>query len=342
VRSLAGLVVTGVLMLLPATRAYAQVSVPTLTRSAFDVRPLRRSDIPMAAGAFAMHRADFRVLVDGQPVPYAVLALRVLPGQRVSITAQPGARLALDPAADRVLEFSSGRGEVVGPGEWTWHAPAAPGPTAIRVGLADRFVHLNVFVMHPRSLLQDGRLLGYRVGRYVQPRPGGTAPPPPTGFVAVRRADEDILLSPHFTVGQFQCKDPGDPRAFLFTRDLLIKLEVLLEALNVEGFETPSLYIMSGYRTPAYNRAIGNTTTQSRHLYGDAADVFVDVDGNGVMDDLNGDGASDRADVEILARIMERLEQQGRVAVGGMSIYRRAPHRGPFLHVDTRGRRARW
>jgi hypothetical protein len=28
--------------------------------------------------------------------------------------------------------------------------------------------------------------------------------------------------------------------------------------------------------------------------------------------------------------------------VGGLGIYGPAPHRGPFVHVDTRGRPARW
>ena len=320
----------------------AQEPVQTFVRPGSDLRPLRRGDLPIAGVDFEAHRAEFRVRVDGRPIPYSVMAIRVLPGQRIAVVAEPGARVPLDAAADRILEYGSGHAQTLGPGQWSWQAPAEPGPTALRVRLADRAVHLNLFVMHPRSALEAGRLLGYRVGSYAQPRAGGAAPARPDGFVAVRPLDHDILLSPHFVVGQFQCKDPGNPRAFLFTPELLIKLEVLLEAVNAEGYPTASLHIMSGYRTPAYNRAIGNTTTLSRHLYGDAADVFVDVDGDGRMDDLNGDGIGDRHDVRILADMVDRLEQQGRVTPGGMSIYRTASHRGPFLHVDARGRRARW
>ena len=47
---------------------------------------------------------------------------------------------------------------------------------------------------------------------------------------------------------------------------------------------------MSGYRTPFYNRSIGNQTRFSRHVYGDAADIYADDDGDGKMDDLDGDG----------------------------------------------------
>jgi hypothetical protein len=51
--------------------------------------------------------------------------------------------------------------------------------------------------------------------------------------------------------------------------------------------------VMSGFRTPRYNKSGGNTggrANLSRHMYGDASDIFVDNDGNGTMDDLNRDG----------------------------------------------------
>jgi uncharacterized protein YcbK (DUF882 family) len=101
---------------------------------------------------------------------------------------------------------------------------------------------------------------------------------------------------------------------------------------------------MSGYRTPAYNKAIGNGT-YSRHVWGGAADIFVDDNGDGVMDDLNGDGRVSRADSEWLARFVDSLERKGRFGnelVGGIGTYGSTASHGPFVHVDARGYQARW
>jgi len=99
----------------------------------------------------------------------------------------------------------------------------------------------------------------------------------------------------------------------------------------------------AGFRTPAYNRAIGNATVYSRHLWGDAADIFVDRDGDGEMDDPNGDGRSSVADARALSALVERVEAgDAALRPGGMGVYRRNATHGPFVHVDARGYRARW
>jgi uncharacterized protein YcbK (DUF882 family) len=106
-----------------------------------------------------------------------------------------------------------------------------------------------------------------------------------------------------------------------------------------------SLHVMSGYRTPWYNRAIGNTTNFSRHAYGDAADVFVDNDRNDWMDDLSGDGRATVADARVLSAAVEAMAQSAWYApfAGGLGVYESSPpRRGPFIHIDTRGHRARW
>ncbi|NBC16040.1 MAG: hypothetical protein GVY18_01850, partial [Bacteroidetes bacterium] len=89
---------------------------------------------------------------------------------------------------------------------------------------------------------------------------------------------------------------------------------------------------------------IGNRTKYSRHLYGGAADIFVDVDADGAMDDLNDDGRVTRADAKVLAAIVEAQSDETwyQPFLGGLGIYGPAPHRGPFIHVDVRGHRARW
>jgi uncharacterized protein YcbK (DUF882 family) len=103
--------------------------------------------------------------------------------------------------------------------------------------------------------------------------------------------------------------------------------------------------VMSGFRTPQYNErgvGAGGRAQNSRHQYGDAADVFVDNDGNGGMDDLNGDGRVTIADARFLAQVVEQVEQAHPKLTGGVGVYSATSAHGPFVHVDVRGTRARW
>ena len=101
---------------------------------------------------------------------------------------------------------------------------------------------------------------------------------------------------------------------------------------------------MSGYRTPFYNRAIGNVK-YSRHLWGGAADIFIDEDPkDGTMDDLNRDGIINYKDAAVLYDIVDDLYGKPfyRIFMGGLGRYKKTANHGPFVHVDVRGFRARW
>jgi hypothetical protein len=77
-------------------------------------------------------------------------------------------------------------------------------------------------------------------------------------------------------------------------------------------------------------------------MYGDAADIYVDADGDGSMDDLDGDRRVTLADARWLATVAERVEAEYPTLTGGIGVYRATAAHGPFVHVDTRGTRARW
>lgn len=286
-------------------------------------------------------RAAFQLRVGALVAPLRVMAIAVLPGAEIDIghEGQRGGRLT--------ALAGSGRLRGAGTGRWTWRAPEQPGFYAVRVVSSEPrdTVHLTFMVARPAAEVRDQTLNGYRIGTY-RPRPSSmsAAYEPPRGFVEARPADHDILVSPNFRLGQFLCKDPGDPRYLLVSPRLLIKLEAVLVAVNDAGYETNALTVMSGFRTPAYNRAIGNTTDFSRHLWGDAADIYIDVDGDDQMDDVNRDGRSDIDDARWLARVIDGLMAVDRpgLAAGGLAIYRRNAAHGPFVHLDSRGRRARW
>jgi hypothetical protein len=77
-------------------------------------------------------------------------------------------------------------------------------------------------------------------------------------------------------------------------------------------------------------------------MYGDAADLFIDSNGDGVMDDLNRDGRSTIADARVVSEAVDRVEAAHPELIGGAGVYPAASGHGPFIHIDTRGYRARW
>jgi hypothetical protein len=188
-------------------------------------------------------------------------------------------------------------------------------------------------------------LAGYRLGRYPEPQARGSAYAVPAFLTEVTAAQIDHPISEHFRIGQFLCKQQaGWPRYVLVQPRLLRVLEAVVDELARRGQPVRTLAVMSGYRTPAYNRALGNVA-HSRHIYGDAADIFVDEDDDGTMDDLDGNGRLELADAlwlrDLIADLLPQTETAAMPA-GGLAAYGATAAHGPFVHVDARGYSARW
>lgn len=237
--------------------------------------------------------------------------------------------------------LQSGGGEVVAA------APLRPGIYALRVGEGETAALLEgwrLAVQMPRDRKRRGRLNGYFIGQY--PRDTRDAYAPPAGFIEVTPANQDLQLSENFKVRQFLTKDQGStwPKYVAVDPRLIDKLELVMQELNAMGVPAERIAVMSGFRTPQYNRqGVGaGRASLSRHQYGDAADVWVDNDDDGYMDDLNGDGRRDLADARVMLRAVERVEARHPELVGGAGLYRANNVRGPFIHIDVRGRAARW
>ena len=223
-----------------------------------------------------------------------------------------------------------------------------------------RRIGASVILLTPFSAKQDGRIGSYIMGSW--PNEGGvkkeSSPAAtyaaarstyalPRGFIKVTRATAETRVSEHFRLGDFLTKDQPDvwPKYLVLDLRLVDKLELLIDALHEAGHPVKGLHVMSGFRTPRYNApgvGPGNRSAISRHMYGDAADVYPDDDGDGQLDDLNGDGRVDLADAQILVDAAENVEKKYPDLAGGVGIYRATAAHGPVVHVDTRGQPARW
>ncbi|GLC26092.1 hypothetical protein [Roseisolibacter agri] len=225
---------------------------------------------------------------------------------------------------------------------------------AVRVGNALRPVaDLDVVTLTPLSERKGGRIGGYFIGRW--PTEGRAASgaaargnyAPPKGLIEVTPQNQDTRISEHFRLRDFLTHDQQNvwPKYLVVQTKLVDKLELVLAELASRGVGTRGVHVMSGFRTPQYNTGGGDPRGRaglSRHMFGDAADIWIDNDGDGRMDDLNGDRRIDIRDSEALRAIVDRVEQAHPELVGGVGIYPGNAAHGPFTHIDTRGYRARW
>ena len=114
----------------------------------------------------------------------------------------------------------------------------------------------------------------------------------------------DILISEHFKLLEFQSKDTKEVKV---EPELIAKLEKLRSRLG------QSLTINSGYRTAEHNKKVGGSPN-SQHTKGTAADI-AKVPG---------------LTIDEMAILAEKVGFDG---IGKYSW---------GIHVDVRGKRARW
>lgn len=228
--------------------------------------------------------------------------------------------------------------------------PARPGIWGVILAAGQALAPVSDFAVITRRPLADrrrGRVGLYYIGTWPTERAPHKGYRTPSGFIEVTPQNRDTRLSDHFRLRDFLThgQDAVWPKYLVIDMRLVDKLELVLDDLADHGVNTSGIHVMSGFRTPEYNANGGLTAgraTLSRHMYGDAADVFIDNDGDGVMDDLNHDGRVNVGDARTLAAAAERVERRYPALIGGVGIYTSGPGHGPFVHIDTRGYRARW
>ena len=123
-----------------------------------------------------------------------------------------------------------------------------------------------------------------------------------------------MKLTNNFSKSEFDSKDGAE-----MPTDVLKNVKKLAGYLQIlRDHLGKSIKINSGYRSPAHNKK-SNGKTKSIHLIGLAADIVV----------------SGMTPKEVFKEV-ERLQQEGKLPQGGLSAY------PTFLHIDFRGKKARW
>src|SRR5690348_13667432 len=202
--------------------------------------------------------------------------------------------------------------------------------------------------LRPFTDKQKGRVGSYRIGFWPSERGRLTtdAYENPDGFIEVTPENQSMQISEHFRLSDFLTHDQHDvwPKYLVLNEDLVDKLELVIAQLQQNGINVQHMVVMSGFRTPWYNRhggRVGGRAELSRHMYGDAADVYID-NGKGRMADLNHDGRVDSRDAKVILKAVEQVEREHPELSGGVGVYRGTRAHGPFAHIDVRGWRARW
>lgn len=228
-------------------------------------------------------------------------------------------------------------------------ATAASVSDSGRIGLSGKLrgPFFTFLTARPFNDKVNGRIGRYLIGFWPGERGRVTsrAYQNPTRFIEVTRDNQDTKVSEHFRLRDFLTKGQANtwPKYLVLREELVDKLELVIADLGTRGIVVRHMSVMSGFRTPQYNGPGGDGRSGvSRHMYGDAADVFVDNDRNGRMDDLNRDGKVDHRDARVILESVERVERRHPSLAGGVGVYRANAAHGPFAHVDVRGWRARW
>jgi len=190
-------------------------------------------------------------------------------------------------------------------------------------------------VLVPFEEKRGTMLNGYRIGRYIGERLKGAERP--AGFLEIGPNDLELQVSEHLRVKDFLTHDGSTvwPRYVALEPELLDKLELIVATIARQrgGMADAHLTIdvHSGFRTPLHNRRVANSARDSRHQYGDAADIMFDADGNGRIN---------AQDVKLIVRAVEQVESAYPELRGGLGVYSLGA--SSYVHIDVRGTTVRW
>ncbi len=223
----------------------------------------------------------------------------------------------------------------------TLFSPDGPGfyeLTITRDRIVQRLGNPRLAVLVPFEQKLGTMLNGYGIGRYPAEWSAGGKVDRPPGFVEVYEAHLDLPLTRHLRIRDFVTHDTQRvwPRYVAVDLRLLDKMELVLRELaRRRGAEVMDfkVEVHSGFRTPLFNATVEGSARESRHQYGDAADVAIDADGDGQLTIF------DAYQVEQAVDWVERSHPE---FAGGLGVYSSRRYATPYCHIDARGERKRW
>jgi hypothetical protein len=293
-----------------------------------------RSAVPRVEAAPSTKGASGDVAMQfvraGERVAYPVQIRSTAPGARSGFTYQ------------WVAVGSNQSGDVSRPLDGdTLLAPLTPGFYELvlsRGGIRQRISEPRLAVLVPFELKLGTTLNGYQIGRYPAEWSSGEDTERPDGFAEVHERDLDLPLTKHLRVRDFVTHDQQTiwPRYVAIDPRVLDKIELVMRELARRRGEEQmdfNLEVHSGFRTPLHNSTVEGSARDSRHLYGDAADVAIDADGDGRLTIF------DAYRVEQAVDWVERLHPE---LTGGLGVYSSRRFATPYCHIDARGERKRW
>jgi hypothetical protein len=317
--------------------------------------------------------AGIEVIVNGQRVSPLVPTLFLLPEESLLVHVRnfPGSRSSVLKAESWSILLTDQVMTAMGNNLFSGKAPKEPGLYGLEIECRQIWAKktaspnsreegweeitrqsLLAIVLRPFSGLKDGFIDQFPVGFYPNPeearvRAVQTAPSqylPPLGFIEVTPENKGVLVSRHYLLNDFICHaNPPFPHYMALSPAILLKLELLTLKLRQNGMPEARLTVLSGFRTPWYNQTVFGAKW-SRHIYGDAVDITLDTQAPpGLPEDISLNGRQDRNNIRVMAGLIEEIEEETGL-VGGLGIYDLAANGNqcPFIHMDTRGFKARW
>jgi len=218
-------------------------------------------------------------------------------------------------------------------------APARPGFYRLAVmhgGVRTILQEPTLAVMVPFGAKVAGTVNGYRIGTYLAEQFGKASHDRPAGFVEVREELLDLRVTTHLRLADFVTHDDQGavwPKYVVLNPRLLDKLELVFADLGGNVSSDLNVDVHSGFRSPSHNARVPRAARDSRHQYGDAADLAVDADR---------DGRITMTDELLVMLAVERVEDAHPDLVGGLGLYMSRAYRNPYVHIDARGTRSRW
>lgn len=243
-------------------------------------------------------------------------------------------------------------------------APEKPGsyymPLRITSNMGQREAELCVLVPHKATAGKtgDGLMLradGQQIGTYRHHSRSGNAKvkanpesyQPPAWWMRITEMNASYEVVPGLRADDLVAvtEDTG-----LKHTDLVPVCYPMWQAIHTlrnalqerKGIPGSALKLISMFRAPPYNRAVGSNAF-GRHIYGDAFDFYIDTEGDGKASDLNRDGKLDRRDAYEIVALIEDLQAEKKLPMGGIGVYNSvAGDHVVTMHLDMRGHRATW